>query len=47
MTKRVVSLRLKEDWVSLIDDLIEEGHYPSRKDFVMDAVRFYLESHAR
>ena len=47
MDKKVVSVRLKEDLVDLIDELVRSGYFPSRKDFVMQAVRDFLESHAR
>lgn len=47
MEKKVVSVRLKEDLVDLIDELVRSGYFPSRKDFVMQAVRDFLSSHAR
>ena len=47
MDKKVVSVRLKEDLVDLIDELVRSGYYPSRKDFVLQAVKDFLDSHAR
>jgi len=39
---KVISIRLPEEYVRVMDELIRIGVYPSRSEFVRAAIREYL-----
>lgn len=41
MTKSVVSFRLPENYVYLMDEIVKGEQYKSRKELIMEAVKFF------
>ncbi|MGC9106298.1 MAG: ribbon-helix-helix domain-containing protein [Thermoprotei archaeon] len=42
MTKSVVSFRLPENYVYLMDEIVKGEQYKSRKELIMEAVKFFV-----